>query len=102
MFLGTSKLIYVGPDNHKIGDISEKLKKYDKWEAKGGVGEKRASRMFRLRKIYVFNTNFNMERSKKIIWGFFNKVWKSIQFGRLDQKTLLFIWFFIVDGQKAI
>ena len=27
---------------------------------------------------------------------------KSIQFGKLDQKSLFFIWFFIVDGQKTI
>ena len=25
--VGTSKLIYLSPENHKIGDISEKLKK---------------------------------------------------------------------------
>ena len=78
-------------------------------------GEKRASRIFRLMKIDVLRSIFNLERSKKwdigekrpkmaekIFWKILGRSRKSIQFGKLDQKSLFFIWFFIVDGQKTL
>ena len=78
-------------------------------------GGKRASRIFRWMKIDVFDTNFDMERSKKwddsekgpkmaknIFWNLFGRIRKSIQFGKLDQKSLFFILFFIAYGQKTL
>ena len=66
-------------------------------------------------KIDVFNANFNLERSKKyyigekgpkmaeqIFWNFFGRARKSIQFGKLEQKSLFFILFFIDNGQKTL
>ena len=62
-------------------------------------GEKRASRIFCWMKMNRFDTNFKMERSKKlyigekgpkiaekVFWKILGRSRKSIQFGKLDQK----------------
>ena len=72
--------------------------KNKKWSLEA---KRRASRTFRLRNNYVFNTNFNMERpkilniiekrpkiAKNVFLENFGKIWKSIQFGKLNQKSL--------------
>ena len=56
------KLSYISPDNHKIEKFDDKQEKY---KVEFG-SEKQASRIFRLRKIDVFNMIFNMENSKKL------------------------------------
>ena len=78
-------------------------------------GENRASRIVRLMKIDVLRSIFNLERSKKldnsekgpkmaehIFCKFFGRSRKSIQFGKLDQKSLFFTWFLIDYGQKTL
>ena len=39
--------------------------------------------------------------AEKIFWKFLGRSRKSIQFGKLDQKSLFFIWFFVDNGQKT-
>ena len=45
------------------------------------------------------------KKGRKLPKRFFEKILggsrKSIQFGKLDQKSLFFIWFFIDNGQKT-
>ena len=41
------------------------------------------------------------ENGRKDFLNFFGRTRKSIQFGKLDQKSLFFIWFFIDNGQKT-
>ena len=72
------------------------------WRRKTGFG------FFCWMKMNRFNMNFNMERSntwddsekrpkiaKKIFCKILGRFRKSIQFGKLDQKSLFFILFFI-------
>ena len=59
--------------------------------------------MFRLRKIDVFSTSFNIEKSKyemiaknnrkwrKTFFDFVGKICKSMEFGKFDWK-LIFLW----------
>ena len=59
--LGSFKLSYVSPENDKIGKSG--------WWKLGRIvefgGEKQASRIFVLMKIYILRSIFNLERSKK-------------------------------------
>ena len=44
----------------------------------------------------------NVRKWQTFFFDFFLvEVEKSIQFGKLDQKSLFFIWFFIDNGQKT-
>ena len=109
--LASFKLNYVSPENHKIGKSG-----WWKWREKVEFGgEKQASRCFCWMKMNRFDTNFKMERSKKwddsqklpkmaekAFWKKLGRSRKSIQFGKLDQKSLFFIWFFIDYGQKTL
>ena len=65
-------------------------------------------------KIDVLRSIFNLEKVKQKcdnsekrskmaekIFFILGRTRKSIQFGKLDQKSLFFIWFFIDNGQKT-
>ena len=91
----------------EIDTVIEKIQdKNEKTKVEFG-GEKRASRIFCWMKMTRFTTNFKMERSKKIrYWQkitengrkgflkFFGRIRKSIQFGQIGSKIIVFYMVF--------
>ena len=108
--LASFKLSYVSPENDKIGkngvvEVGEK-----KWslEAKNGLREFFVewklmfwgrSLIWKGQKIRYLRKR--AENGRKDFLKKFGRSRKSIQFGKLDQKSLFFIWFFIDNGQKT-
>ena len=103
MYLGSFKLSYVGPENHKIGKMGWwKLgRKRGVWRRKTGFEN------FSLNENWCFEVDLQFgevekmiywrkrpKMAEKIFWKNLGRSRKSIQFGKLDQKSLFFIWFF--------